>query len=93
MQAGSGHDHGNVFLQAGDLATIRTRSLSDKDHYCGNEETYYPPLTTLSHAMPAVALANEFAGSGLGIKWKIYNKRSAFVGTFAYDTGAAIATH
>ncbi len=93
MQAGSGRDHGNVYLKAGDLATIRTRSLSDKDHYCGNEETYYPPLTTLSHAMPAVALANEFTGDGLGSQWKIYNKRSAFVGTFAFDAGAAISTH
>src|SRR5437016_2499811 len=30
-------------VQAGNLASIRTRLLSDKDHLCGNEEVAYDP--------------------------------------------------
>ena len=32
-------------LTAGTLATIETRSLNHGDHICGNEETWYQPLT------------------------------------------------
>ncbi len=84
MQVGEGARHGAVVMQAGQLARIETRSLSDKDHYCGNETTYYPPLTELSHAMPVVAVDNEYLGSSLGAEWKIFDKRSAFVGTFEH---------
>lgn len=83
MEVGEGEEHGSIRLQAGNLALIRTRSLNDKDHYCGNETTYYPPLTQLTHAMPAVAISNEYLGNGLGVEWKIFDKRSAFVGTFS----------
>ena len=82
MQVGEGAQLGSVIMRAGDLARIETRSLSDKDHYCGNEYTYYPPLTELQHSMPAVAVDNEYLGNSLGAEWKIFNKRSAFVGTF-----------
>ena len=50
----------------------------------GGEETYYPPLTDLEHAMPAVALENEYRGNHLGADWRIFGKRSAFVGSFAH---------
>lgn len=82
MQVGDGEHHGSVMMKAGDVAMVQTRSLSDRDHYCGNEETYYPPLTQLSHAMPAFAIANTYAGNSLGKEWRIFDKRSAFVGTF-----------
>src|SRR5256884_7003252 len=39
--------HGAAMLRAGRFATVQTRSIGDKDHLCGNEETYYPPLTQL----------------------------------------------
>ena len=51
--------HGAAMLRAGQFATIQTRSIGDKDHLCGNEETYYPPLTQLAHSMPAVALTDS----------------------------------
>lgn len=70
-------------LKAGGLASIRTRSLTSKDHLCGNEETFYPPLTATTHAMPAVAVTDEFQGSGLNTVWSLHGKRSAFVGNFA----------
>lgn len=85
MQVGEGHEHGSALMKAGNLVEIHTRALNDKDHYCGNEVTYYPPLTELDHAMPVVAVSNEYLGHDLGVEWKIFNKRSAFVGTFSRE--------
>jgi hypothetical protein len=78
----SGH-HGTATLHAGRFATVQTGSLNDSDHFCGNEETFYPPLTDTTHAMPAVALTDRFQGPGLGETWSNRDKRSAFVGSFA----------
>jgi hypothetical protein len=75
--------HGAAMLRAGQFATVQTRAIGDKDHLCGNEETYYPPLTQLAHSMPAVALTDSYSGPGLGTSWDLHGKRSAFVGTFA----------
>jgi hypothetical protein len=70
-------------VQAGTLAGIQTRPINEKDHLCGNEETYYPPLTETSHSMPAVALLDQYNGPGLGVSWTLRDKRSAFVGSFS----------
>lgn len=70
-------------LQAGDFVTVETRAIGDKDHLCGNEDTFYQPLTATTHAMPAVAMTDEYRGTDLNIVWTLHNKRSAFVGTFA----------
>ena len=70
-------------MQAGHLAGITARMISDKDHLCGNEEVYYPPLSPTAHAMPAVATLDQFKGEGLGVNWTTHEKRSAFVGNFA----------
>jgi len=75
--------HGVALLRAGQFATIQTRSLGDKDHVCGNEVTFYPPLTQVSHSMPAVAVTDAYRGPGLGESWDTHGRRSAFVGTFA----------
>jgi hypothetical protein len=84
LEVGGGSAHGAVKLEAGNLARIQTRSLGDKDHFCGNEEVAYEPLSEkLTHAMAAFTLADEFQGQGLGVAWKNFGKRSAFVGTFA----------
>jgi hypothetical protein len=74
--------HGFALLRAGQFATVKTRSLGDQDHLCGNEVTYYPPLTNVAHAMPAVAVTDEYQGPGLGVSWDLHGKRSAFVGSF-----------
>jgi len=78
----NGH-FGKTLLRAGDLAGIETRSIGEKDHLCGNEEMYYPPLAEMSHTMPAVAEVDRYTGPGLGVSWTVHGKRSAFVGTFA----------
>jgi hypothetical protein len=83
MVVGEGEEHGSVTLRAGEVAKIQTRSLTPKDHTCGNSFVYYPPLTELSHAMPAVTLADIFTGSGLDTEWHHFGKRNAFVGTFS----------
>ena len=70
-------------MKAGELASIVTRSLTAKDHICGNEQTYYPPLSATAHSMPAVASLDQFNGTGLGVIWTLRGKRSAFVGSFA----------
>ena len=74
--------HGVALLRAGRFATVQTRSLGDKDHVCGNESTFYPPLTPVAHSMPAVAVTDAYRGPGLGESWDSHGRRSAFVGTF-----------
>lgn len=73
---------GQATLTAGSLAKIVTRSLNNGDHMCGNEETFYPPLTNVEHAMPVYTLADAFTGQGLGATWSRPFQRSSFVGTF-----------
>ena len=36
--------------------------------------------------MPAYALANQFAGEGLGTTWSSPDKRSSFIGTFQAES-------
>lgn len=79
--------HGTALLRAGQFATVQTRSLNDTDHICGNEETFYPPLTRTTHAMPAVAMTDQYKGPSLGETWSLHEKRSAFVGTFGLGGG------
>lgn len=83
---GHGHAHhtgGSATLKAGDLVELRTRGLNHGDHLCGNEEVYYPPLTPVEDAVPAVTLAHAFRGKGLGMTWSSPDKRSAFVARFS----------
>ena len=88
--AGGSHDDhahhaagGSATLKAGDLVELRTRGLNHGDHLCGNEEVYYPPLTPVEDAVPAVTLAHAFRGAGLGMTWSSPDKRSAFVAHFS----------
>jgi len=70
-------------VEAGTIASIIARSLTAKDHICGNEQTYYPPLSSTAHSMPVVASLDQFKGEGLGVSWTLRGKRSGFVGHFA----------
>jgi hypothetical protein len=84
MELAVNHErHGVALLRAGKFATVQTRSLNETDHLCGNEVTFYPPLTEMAHSMPAVALTDAYRGPGLGVGWESHGKRSAFVGTFS----------
>ena len=77
-----GQHNTSASVHAGNFVTVETRPIGDKDHLCGNESTFYPPLTETTHAMPAVAVTDEFQGQGLDVTWTQHNKRSAFVGRF-----------
>ena len=72
----------HALFRAAGVAAIETRPIGEADHICGNEVTFYPPLTETAHAMPAVALDDEYHGPGLGVSWSCQGKRSAFVGSF-----------
>jgi hypothetical protein len=74
--------HGRAMLRAGSFVEVRTRAINENDHLCGNESTFYPPLTQVGHAMPAVAMTDQYKGNGLGTTWTLHDKRSAFVGSF-----------
>ena len=87
------HQHGRAIMRAGSLATVSTRPIGGKDHLCGNEATFYPPLAKLSHAVPAVALTDEFKGEGLGTDWSLHDKRSAFLGRFELGETTTAEVH
>jgi len=77
---------GDARLKAGSWVDLATRGIGPKDHLCGNEEVFYPPLTagrSRVTAVPAVTVAYDFRGPGLGMVWSSPGKRSAFVGRFA----------
>lgn len=77
--------HGSVTLQAGNLAAISTRPLSDDDRFCHNESVYYPPLAAnLNHAMPAMVSSGTYSGNHLGKTWTERERRGAFVGSFSF---------
>lgn len=69
-------------VKAGNLVQVATRCLGGKDHLCGNEETYYPPLTQLHHSAPAFTEVASYNGNGLNMTWEIAGTRSAFLGGF-----------
>ena len=73
---------GYASLTAGDLVEVRTRALSHKDHLCGSEFVYYPPLTEIADAVPAYTEAHAFRGDDFNTTWSCPLKRSAFVGAF-----------
>jgi len=74
---------GCASVRAGKLVEVNTRCLGGHDHLCGNEETYYPPLTSVEHAIPAFTERASFKGSGLNLTWEATGQRSAFVGNFS----------
>jgi hypothetical protein len=83
MEVAPGQHTARARLQAGDVVSVETRAIGEKDHLCGNEDTFYPPLTQTTHAMAAVAMTDEYRGNDLDTTWTLHDKRSAFVGTFA----------
>ena len=85
----SSEHHGRALLRAGQFAMVETRAINENDLLCGNEVTFYPPLTETAHSMPAVALTDEYKGPSLGESWSVHDRRSAFVGTF--DVGGTQA--
>jgi hypothetical protein len=74
---------GCASVKAGNLVEVNTRCLGGHDHLCGNEETYYPPLTSVENAMPVFTERASFKGSGLNLTWEATGQRNAFLATFS----------
>jgi len=74
---------GCASVKAGNLVEISTRCLGDKDHLCGNEDTFYQPLTPVTDAYPAFTEIAAFKGTGLNLTWELVGKRSAFLAGFS----------
>jgi len=70
-------------VKAGDLVEISTRCLGGKDHLCGNEENFYPPLTKVDGAFSAYTELAAFRGRDLNATWELTGRRSAYLATFA----------
>jgi len=70
-------------VKAGNLINISTRCFGDKDHVCGNESTYYPPLTEVNGAYPAFTELATFKGAGLNVTFEATGQRSAFLASFS----------
>ncbi len=79
---------GCASVQAGDLVEISTSCLSAKHDVCGNEETFYPPLSKVENAYPVFTEVASYNGSGLNVTWQISGTRSAFLAKFSADSSA-----
>jgi hypothetical protein len=74
---------GCASIKAAGLVEITTRCLGDKDHLCGNEDRYYPPLTEVEGAYPAFTEVASYQGNGLNTTWQMTGKRSAYLASFS----------
>ena len=74
---------GCALVKAGNLINISTRCFAEKDHACGNESTYYPPLTEVNGAYPAFTELATFKGTGLNVTFEATSQRSAFLASFS----------
>jgi hypothetical protein len=74
---------GCASVKAGDLVTINTSCMSAKHDICGNEETFYPPLSKVQSPYPVFTDLATFNSHDLNVTWQIAGKRSAFLGTFS----------
>lgn len=82
-QIGECKASGCAKVEAEGLVEVATRCLGGDDHICGNESTFYPPLTSVDDAMPAYTNVASYQGDGLGITFKNLDRRSAFLATFS----------
>jgi hypothetical protein len=79
-------------VKAGDLIEVATSCLGGKHDVCGNEGTFYPPLTEVQNAYPVFTDVATFTGTGLDVTWQIAGTRSAFLAKFsASDSGKQLA--
>jgi hypothetical protein len=70
-------------LDAG-AVRVKTRCLdAAHDKACGNEVAFYPPLAQGVKARPAAAVEHAFTGTGLPETWRDFDRRGAYVGSFA----------
>lgn len=74
---------GCASVKAAGLVEISTRCIGGKDHLCGNEENFYPPLTTVQNPLPAFSEVAAYRGDGLGLTWQGTGQRNVYLAKFA----------
>ena len=57
--------------------------MSSRLRGCGNDTTFYPPLSKGVTAKPAIAAEHIFTGKDFKETWSDADRRGAYVGTFA----------
>lgn len=72
-------------LKAGDVLEIQTRCIGNGDHVCGNEDVFYPPLTSVDGAVAGYTSLASYKGDALGARWSDTGSRSAFIATFQHN--------
>ena len=73
-------------LDIGDYARLVTRQARPGDCICSNESAYYPPLAKLKGFVPGVTIDGEVSARRLGCRWSIPDSRTAYMGTFEFDS-------
>jgi hypothetical protein len=79
-------------LQAGELVHLKARKARPGDCICSNESAFYPPLAQLEGFVPGVTIEGEVSARGLGSRWSIPDSRTAYLGTFVYESRATNLT-
>ena len=87
-EIGTCGNSGCATVKAGDLVEVATSCLAGKHDICGNESTFYPPLTPVQNAYPVFTDLATFTGKGLDVTWQIAGTRSAFLATFSASPAA-----
>lgn len=87
-KVGGCHEKGCASVKAGDLVQVATSCLGGKHDVCGNEETFYPPLTEVEQSYPVYTDLATFQGKGLDLTWQIAGTRSAFLAKFSAESGS-----
>lgn len=74
-------DHG-ISVSTSQVALNVNKHL-DHDPTCGSMQ-WFAPLAKVTEATMSQTEEHSFSGSSLGTKWSAPNKRSSYIGTFAY---------
>lgn len=82
VDIGTCKNAGCASIKASGLVEISTRCIGGKDHLCGNEENFYPPLTTVQNPLPAVSEIAAYRGDGLGLTWQGTGQRNVYLASF-----------
>lgn len=83
VSSGTCTGSGCAAVKAAGLVEISTQCLAGKHLLCGNEETFYPPMTSVQGAYPAYTQVAAYKGSGLDVTWETHDLSSAFLATFS----------
>jgi len=83
---------GCASVKAGELVEISTSCLGSKHDICGNEETFYPPLSKVEGAYPVFTDVASFKGKGLNCTWQIAGTRGAYLASFSTESASGHGT-